>query len=139
MIFLMPVAIALHAKLRPAAPGTSLLVLALGAMLGVVLMQGLPVLRQVRFETTLQAVLILSGVLGLWWIATRSLWLVEHCGRARCPFDPGGLLARRAVAPARRRGPSDQRRFVAPLGFLDRPASAVGCYLDLSHLRSRSP
>jgi hypothetical protein len=78
-LFLVPVALALHRILARHSPLLSLsaAAVAIVAMLAIALLQTLLVFRLVRFEQTLRPILILSGVLGLWWLATSIASLVH--------------------------------------------------------------
>ena len=75
MLFLIPVALALHHIFRDSAPTLSLLAvsIAIFAMLVIAVLQSLLVLGLVRFEQTLRTVLLMGGVVGLWWLLAAYL------------------------------------------------------------------
>ena len=78
MLFLIPVALALHRMLRQTAPEISFLVTA-GAILAlssIAILQSLLVIQAVSFEQTLRPILILGVVLGLWWLITGMLAII---------------------------------------------------------------
>jgi len=74
-LFLIPIALALYRILAPHSRALSLGATAVGiaAMLVFAVLQALLVFGYVRFEQTLKPVLILSGIVGLWWLSTSIL------------------------------------------------------------------
>jgi len=81
MLFLIPVALALHQILADLAPiwsATALLV-GIGAMLLIAGLQGALVLGLASFEQTLKPVLATGGLLGLWWLIVGFLTF-QHGG-----------------------------------------------------------
>lgn len=70
MLFLIPVALVLHQVFRQSAPAVVSLITipAILAMLLIAVLQGLLVIKQVRFDQTLPWVLAMGGVVGLWWL-----------------------------------------------------------------------
>lgn len=70
MLFLIPVALAIHEIFRHNSPALSLIVVSIGilAMVIIAILQGALVLQFVRFEKTLNSVLWMGGVLGGWWL-----------------------------------------------------------------------
>jgi hypothetical protein len=79
MLFLIPVALALHLMLRQTAPAISFLATA-GAILAlsiIAVLQILLVARVVTFEFTIRPILILGVVLGIWWLAIGILAFIS--------------------------------------------------------------
>ena len=78
-LFLIPVALALHRILARHSPllSWSAAAVAIVAMLAIAVLQTLLVFGRVRFEQALGPILILSGILGLWWLATSIISLVH--------------------------------------------------------------
>jgi hypothetical protein len=78
-LFLIPVALALFRLLAQQAPLVSLGAAAVGiaAMLFVAVLQALLVVGYVRFEQTVRPILILAGIVGLWWLANSILSLAH--------------------------------------------------------------
>lgn len=76
-LFLVPVALALYRILAPYSPALSFgaTAMAIGAMLLIAVLQVLLVVGYVRFEQILRPILMLGGILGLWWLATSILSL----------------------------------------------------------------
>jgi hypothetical protein len=93
MLFLIPVALALHRIFRAGAPTLSLLAtsIAIFAMLVIAVLQGLLVLKLVRFEQTLKTVLVMGGVVGVWWL------LVAYLASGNSAF-PSGLAWTSVIA-----------------------------------------
>ncbi|MDX1612769.1 MAG: hypothetical protein R3300_00590 [Candidatus Promineifilaceae bacterium] len=75
MLFLIPVALALHQLLGETAPilSAAALVVGIGAMVVLAGLQAALVAGLVAFEQTLRPVLAVGGVLGLWWLAVGYL------------------------------------------------------------------
>jgi hypothetical protein len=78
-LFLIPVALALFRLLAERAPLVSFGAAAVGvvAMLSIAALQALLVVGSVRFEQTLRPILILAGVVGLWWLANSIVSLAH--------------------------------------------------------------
>lgn len=78
-LFLIPVALALFRLLAQYAPLVSLGAAAVGipAMLSIAVLQALLVVGSVRFEQTLRPILILAGIVGLWWLANSIVSLAH--------------------------------------------------------------
>ena len=76
-LFLVPVALALHRMLGPQSPALSLgaAIVGIAAMLIVAVLQLLLVWGVVRFEQTIQWILVLGGIVGIWWLVTPTLSL----------------------------------------------------------------
>jgi hypothetical protein len=74
---LIPVALALHRILARHAPALSFGAAAVGivAMLAVAVLQALLVFGRVGFEQILKPVLLLSGIVGVWWLVTSAVAL----------------------------------------------------------------
>ncbi len=77
MIFLLPVAVKLYQLLGHLAPELGLVVtiMALEMMIGIAILKSLVLLGRLRFEETLNAVLIMGGFLGPWWLVIGTLML----------------------------------------------------------------
>ena len=75
MLFLIPVALTLHQVFRQLNPTLSLTatIITILAMLGIAILQSLLIVQRVRFEQTLKPVLLLGGVIGLWWLVVGAL------------------------------------------------------------------
>jgi hypothetical protein len=78
-LFLIPVALALFHLLAERAPLVSFGAAAVGivAMFSIAALQALLVVGFLRFEQTLRPILILAGIVGLWWLANSIVSLAH--------------------------------------------------------------